>query len=143
MREEGSVMTCVETIDTLKKIKEKNQVMKIEHFTSEAMVLGSVILDGSLFDTLCVKEKHFYYEAHKKIYQPMKRAAEKDEFIDLVVVTIYLGEAIKEVGGTIYLLKMAESVASTAILKLHERLMLEAYRNRETIGHSHIDTFPD
>src|SRR5690625_792590 len=51
-------------------------------------------------------------------------------FIDIVTVTTELGDAIGQVGGTTYLLAMAESIASTASLKLHERLIFEAYRNR-------------
>ncbi|WP_163971074.1 replicative DNA helicase [Oceanobacillus halotolerans] len=106
--------------------------MKLDNFEAEAAVLGSVILDGTLFHELRVQEEHFYYAEHRKIYQSMKLAVEKGEFIDMVVVTTHLGQAIQQVGGTVYLLKMVESVASTASLKHYERLMLDAYRNRET-----------
>ncbi|SES62110.1 replicative DNA helicase [Oceanobacillus limi] len=106
--------------------------MKTENFEAEATVLGAVILDGTLFSELIVNEMHFHYAAHQKIYQAMKRAVDHGEFIDMVVVTTYLGKGLDEVGGTMYLLEMVESVASTAGLKHHERLILDAYRNRET-----------
>src|SRR5699024_2918551 len=102
----------------------------IVNVEAELSVLGSVLLEGSLFHTLEIGEEHFYERRHKQIFGAMKKAADCGEFIDMVTVTTNLGEAIQHVGGTTYLLKMAESVASTASLKHHESLIFEAYRNR-------------
>ncbi|WP_339216296.1 replicative DNA helicase [Ornithinibacillus sp. FSL M8-0202] len=106
--------------------------MKLENYEAEVAVLGAVLLDGSLFQQITVQEEHFYFAKHKTIYQAMKQAVSQGEFIDIVVVTTFLGQAIEAVGGTTYLLEMAESVASTESITQHERLMLDAYRNRKT-----------
>ncbi|GAB3059584.1 replicative DNA helicase [Virgibacillus ainsalahensis] len=106
-------------------------MMRPENYEAEAAVLGAVLLEGALFKDLEVQEEHFYEARHKKIYQAMKQAADRGEFIDLVVVTTNLGEEIYQVGGTSYLLEMTESVASTASMKHHERLIFNAYRLRK------------
>lgn len=104
----------------------------IENYEAEVSVLGSVLLEGELFETLHVEEDHFHYKAHRHIYRAMKQAADQDERIDLVVVTTYLGDRIEEIGGTAYLLKLSESVASTANVGHHEHLIFEAYRMRKS-----------
>ncbi|MEC5425304.1 replicative DNA helicase [Virgibacillus sp. C22-A2] len=106
--------------------------MRAENYEAEAAVLGAVLLDGTLFKDLVVQEEHMYHAQHKKIYRAMKQASVLDEFIDLVVVTTNLGKEINQVGGTSYLLEMTESVASTANIKHHERLIFDAYRLRKS-----------
>ena len=104
--------------------------MKNVNYEAEATLLGAILVDGTLFDKLEVEEEHFYYSEHKRIYRAMKEAHAQHRFIDIVVVTTLLGDAIHEVGGPNYLLQMAESVASTATLKHHENLLFDAYRRR-------------
>ncbi|MBM7601405.1 replicative DNA helicase [Virgibacillus halotolerans] len=95
---------------------------------AEASVLGSVLKDGILFKELLVQEAHFYYANHRRIFRAMKEVSDQNDFIDMVTVTTKLGDAITQVGGTTYLLEMVESVASTAAMKHHERLIFDAYR---------------
>eukprot|EP00130_Batrachochytrium_dendrobatidis_P008460 XP_006683335.1 hypothetical protein BATDEDRAFT_28863 [Batrachochytrium dendrobatidis JAM81] len=106
--------------------------MAIGNYEAEVAVLGSVLLDGTLFKDLEVQEEHFHDSRHKQIYRAMKLASEKGEYIDFVVVTTRLGDAIEQVGNTSYLLEMTESVASTAAIKHHERLIFDAYRIRKS-----------
>jgi replicative DNA helicase len=97
---------------------------------AEASVLGAVLLDGTLFKDLLVQESHFYHANHQRIFRAMREVADNNHFIDMVTVTTQLKDAIKQVGGTTYLLEMAESVASKAAMKHHERLIFDAYRAR-------------
>ncbi|GAB3053418.1 replicative DNA helicase [Virgibacillus ainsalahensis] len=106
--------------------------MPIRNYEAEVAVLGSVLLDGALFKNLEVQEEHFHDFRHQQIYRAMKLASDQGEFIDLVVVTTRLGDAIEQVGNTAYLLEMTESVASTAAIKHHERLIFDAYRLRKS-----------
>ncbi|RDW17095.1 replicative DNA helicase [Oceanobacillus arenosus] len=106
--------------------------MPIENYEAEVAVLGSVLLDGTLFKDLEVQEEHFHDSRHRRIYRAMQLASEKDAFIDVVVVTTRLGDAIEQVGNTSYLLEMAESVASTSAIKHYERLVFDAYRMRKS-----------
>src|SRR5699024_12299985 len=93
-------------------------------------VLGTVLVDGTLFNELALKQEHFADASHRIIFQAMDDVTANGDFIDIVTVTTALGEAIGQVGSTSNLLAMAESIASTASLKLHERLIFDAYRNR-------------
>src|SRR5699024_2018781 len=104
----------------------------IDNYEAEVSVLGSILLEGDLFQTLRVQEEHFNYSAHQHIYRAMKQASDKGERIDLVVVTTYLGDRIEVIGGATYLLKLSESVPSTANVRHHEQLIFDAYRIRKS-----------
>jgi replicative DNA helicase len=104
--------------------------MVIVNHEAEVAVLGAVLLDGTLFKDLELSVEHFYYPNHKLIFQAMKTAADRGEFIDIVVVSTHLGNNLNKVGGTSYLLKLAQSVATTANIKHHESLIFAAYRTR-------------
>jgi replicative DNA helicase len=106
--------------------------MMLNNYEAEAAVLGSVLHDGTLIKNLMLEETHFHDRRHKLIFRAMKQAEERDEFIDMVVVTSYMGKAIYQVGGTSYLLELAGSVATTANLAHHEELVFQAYRLRKT-----------
>lgn len=106
--------------------------MRIENYEAEAAILGSVLLDGTLFRELHLQEEFFYHARHRRIYQAMKHAYDQDEFIDIVVTTTHLGQDIHQVGGTTYLLELTQSVASTASIKHYEQLVCDAYRLRKS-----------
>lgn len=105
-------------------------MIAIRNVEAEISVLGTVLVDGTLFKDLVMEEAHFYDVHHRYIFRAMKMVADAEQFIDMVTVTTELGDAIHEVGGTSYLLAMAESIASTGTLKHHEQLVFNAYRNR-------------
>lgn len=99
---------------------------------AEAAVLGAVLIDGTLFNDLIIQEEHFYEQRHRVIFRAMNEVAKEEQPIDIVTVTTALGSEIKQVGTTIYLLEMVESIASTATLKTHEQLILDAYQLRKS-----------
>lgn len=100
------------------------------NYEAETSVLGTVLMDGTLFKELLLQEAHFYHANHQRIFRSMKEVANQGDFIDIVTVTTNLGDAITQVGGTTYLVEMVESVASTAAMKHYEQLILDAYRAR-------------
>ncbi|GGM43305.1 replicative DNA helicase [Paraliobacillus quinghaiensis] len=106
--------------------------MNLANYEAEESVLGSVLLDSTLFSNLTVTEEQFASEKHKLIFRAMQQTADKQQTIDLVTVTTNLNVNIKQVGGAAYLLKLAESVPSTESLVHYERLLFEAYRHRKT-----------
>jgi len=106
-------------------------MIAIRNVEAEVSVLGSVLVDGTLFKDLVMEEEHFYQTNHRLIFRAMKGVVDAEQFIDMVTVTTELGDAIHQVGGTSYLLAMAQSIASTATLKHHEQLIFNAYRNRK------------
>lgn len=104
----------------------------LQNALAETSVLGTVLVEGALFHDLVIEADHFYEVRHRTIFGAMQTVVENGQTIDMVTVTTVLGEAITQVGGTSYLLKMAESIASTAPLKDHEQLILDAYRLRKS-----------
>lgn len=106
-------------------------MIAIKNVEAEVSVLGSILVDGTLFPDLVIQEEHFYQADHQLIFRAMKAVVDAEQFIDMVTVTTELGEAINQVGGTSYLLAMAQSIASTAPLKHHEQLIFSAYRSRK------------
>ncbi|MCT2534785.1 replicative DNA helicase [Aquibacillus koreensis] len=106
--------------------------MTLVNDDAEVAVLGSILLEGTLFKKVTVTENQFDSNPHKLIFGAMKQVADAGQAIDLVTVTTNLGDAIREVGGTTYLLSLAESVPSTESFAHYERLLYEAYRNRKS-----------
>lgn len=99
---------------------------------AEQAVIGTILLDGTLFDTLNIEPNHFHNKKHCKIYQSIKNVAEKEQDINVVTVVADLDKEINSVGGVSYLTDLSGSVPSTESLKHYEQLVLEAYRNRES-----------
>lgn len=99
---------------------------------AEQAVIGSILLEGSLFQTLTLEPKHFYGMANKKIFEAMQRVSEKEQSINVVTVVTELDKDVDSVGGVSHLTQLAESIPSTESLKHYETAVYEAYRNRET-----------
>ncbi|ASK64204.1 replicative DNA helicase [Virgibacillus phasianinus] len=104
--------------------------MGLANFDAEISVLGSLLLEGSLFTDLELQVEHFYHAEHQVIFRAMKQVAGAGDNIDLVSVVTVLGESLAAVGGSSRLVEMAESVPSLERVKLYERLIFDAYRNR-------------
>src|SRR5690625_3870416 len=99
---------------------------------AEQSVIGSILLDGSLYKDLKLEPKHFGHVVHRKIYESIERVAEKEQNIDIVTVTTELGDLINSVGGVSYLTDLAGSIPTTANLQHYESAVFESYRQRET-----------
>src|SRR5690625_2165102 len=99
---------------------------------AEQSVLGTVLLEGTLFETLTLEPEHFYEARHQKIYEAMQAVNKKGQAVDVVTVTNELGESINNVGGVMYLTQLAEAVPSISSLKHYESIVFESYRKRET-----------
>lgn len=109
---------------------------RLTNYEAEVSVLGIVFVDGVLFKELVLEEKHFHDKRHQVIFRAMKEVNDRGEMIDLVTVTTTLGNRIQQIGGTMYLSKMTDTVASTAPLKQHEQLVRNAYQVRMAREHA-------
>lgn len=99
---------------------------------AEQAVIGTILLDGTLFDTLGLIPEHFYKAQHSKIYESITSVADKEQDINVVTIVSELGDTVNSVGGVSYLTDLSGAVPSTESLKHYEQLVLEAYRNRES-----------
>lgn len=100
--------------------------------TAEQWVIGSLLMEGSLINSLTIEPKHFYSARHKYIYEAMQKVNAKGIEINVVTVVTELGDLISEVGGVSYLTELAESVPSTSPIKSYETSIYEDYRLRES-----------
>lgn len=101
----------------------------IENIEAEQAVLGSILLEPSVMDECILQPKHMADGVHAAILNAMRKAHEKGETTDLVVVYSYLQDS--DIGGISYLTDLADSVASVHAFQHYQRLVLEAYKLRE------------
>ncbi|WP_173915216.1 replicative DNA helicase [Halobacillus sp. Marseille-Q1614] len=99
---------------------------------AEQSVIGSLLLEGELAKDVTLRSEHFCDQRHRLIYQAVRKIEIAGEPVNLVTVTTELHEKIKAAGGVSYLSELAASIPTTATLKHHQRLVLDAYRNRKT-----------
>ncbi|MFH1502595.1 MAG: replicative DNA helicase [Candidatus Eisenbacteria bacterium] len=95
----------------------------------EVAVLGAMMLDktavGIVTEILDVQA--FYRTAHRKIFAAIMRLFARDEAVDLVTVTQELKKTkdLDDVGGAAYLTTVLGSVATTANIRYHAKIVLE------------------
>jgi replicative DNA helicase len=95
----------------------------------EVAVLGAMMLDKSAVGivTEILDEHAFYRTAHRKIYGAVLSLYARDEAVDLVTVTQELKKkkSLDDVGGAAYLTTVLGSVATTANVRYHAKIVLE------------------
>lgn len=104
----------------------------IKNIEAEQAIVGTILMEGSLIDSLIVQPEHFSDVSLQKIFKAMQQVQEKEQDVDVVTVSAELGSDVNSVGGFTYLVELAESVPSTETLKNYEYLVIEAYRKRES-----------
>ena len=96
---------------------------------AEIAVLGSLLMDISAVGAVSeiLDEQCFYRGAHKKVFRAILDLFSKDEAVDLVTVTQELKrrKELDDVGGAAYLSKLLGSVATTANVRHHAKIVLE------------------
>src|SRR5690625_731158 len=99
---------------------------------AEQSVIGSILLEGSLFRNLRIQSKHFGDLKHQQIFRAMEEVANKEKSIDIVTVVTQLGDRVNGVGGVSYITDLAGSVPTTANIEHYESAVFESYRNRKS-----------
>ncbi|MEJ8764711.1 DnaB-like helicase N-terminal domain-containing protein [Oceanobacillus sp. HCA-5259] len=100
----------------------------MDTYYAETSLLGSILLESSLFKEVEIDSNYFNYSRHKVIFEAMEEAYKEKEKIDAVILTSVLGEKIGAVGGVMYLTDLAESVPSTSTFKHYEQILKESYQ---------------
>lgn len=101
---------------------------------AELCVLGSMILDPRAIDPVLaiVKPSDFFYPANRIIFEHLLLMRDDDWEIGLASLNQHLAREgrIAEVGGTDYLIQLAEGVPSTAHAKHYARMVRDKARRR-------------
>ncbi|MGE4440513.1 MAG: replicative DNA helicase [Desulfomicrobium sp.] len=104
---------------------------------AEQAVLGGVFLRNDIFHTLVdtINDEDFYSPVHRTIYQAFQELYRRREPVDLVTVAEYLQTKgqLDEVGGTVYLASLAESVASASNSVFHAQIVRDKSVRRRLI----------
>ncbi len=108
-----------------------------QNLEAEQSVLGAVLLDNSAMAKAMelLVEEHFYRTSHRKIYRAMLELSEVGEVIDQITLTERLkaqGE-IEAIGGAAYLAELVQSVASSANIRYHCKIVRDKALLRELI----------
>lgn len=103
----------------------------------EEAILGAVMLEKSAFDNVIeiIRSECFYVDAHQRIFKSCQNLAQQNKPIDMLTVVEELKrtEELDLVGGPFYISKLTMSVASSANIETHARILLEKFIQRELI----------
>jgi len=96
---------------------------------AEVAVIGAMLLDTSAVGAVSeiLDDTAFYKGAHKRIFRAVIDLFSKEEAVDLVTVTQELKrqKVLDDVGGAAYLSQVLGSVATTANVRHHAKIVLE------------------
>lgn len=103
----------------------------------EEAVLGALMLERDALTDIfgMLKPEVFYKEGHQKIFRGIKDLVDSGNPVDILTVTNKLKEKgeLEIVGGPYYISQLTSSVASTANLEYHSRILIQKYVAREVI----------
>jgi len=121
--------------------KEVEHLQPPQSLDAEQAVLGSILKDSEAINQaieILDNESHFYSPKHQIIYRAMLDLYEKSDPCDITTVSNALVKdgKLDKIGGRVYLVDLAESVASTANVEAHARIVLEKYLLRRLISTS-------
>jgi len=96
---------------------------------AEQAVLGSMIIDKEAIFAAgeLLSENDFYSSAHQKVYSAIISLNEKGEPVDLVTLSDELQQkhCLDEIGGTPFLLNLANAVPTAANVQYHAQIVRE------------------
>ncbi|MBD3344529.1 MAG: replicative DNA helicase [Chitinivibrionales bacterium] len=104
----------------------------------ERAVLGSMLIDASNVATAMeiLDENCFYVTAHKRIYECMVSMFDKDVPLDVLTLSEELRKRgwLESVGAEPYLSELVESIATSANIEHHAKILLEKSTLRQLIS---------
>lgn len=104
---------------------------------AELAVLGSILIDNDAMLSVSefLRPEHFYFPAHKSIYEVMKFLYENRSAIDIVTVSERLKEVkkLKKIGSKAYLAKLANEVPTSANVESYGQIIKSLSAKRELI----------
>lgn len=108
-----------------------------QNLEAEQAVLGAILLEGEALITAMerLRPEDFYSIAHQRIFEAMISLGEDNQPIDLITLTSLLQDAgqLEEVGGPIYVTKLANAVPTAANVEYYAQLVEEKSMLRRLI----------
>lgn len=104
---------------------------------AERGVIGGVLRDPDTLPTVqqVIKTDHFYFDAHRKIYQAISDLANENQPFDLVLIHERLkkNKQLDDVGGVMYLTELWDSVPTGANAEYHAKIVRDTAMVRNLI----------
>lgn len=118
--------------------RELDHVQPPQSLDAEQAVLGSVLKDDEaihLVIGVLDSEEHFYSPRHKTIFRAILDLYNRSEPCDITTVANVLmkDNQLEKIGGRVYLVELAESVASTANVQSYATIVLDKSLLRKLI----------
>jgi replicative DNA helicase len=122
----------------------KDKVAKVDlgrkepqNISMERMILGAILLDKEAIDLAreILTEKSFYLPAHQYIFASAMTLSNINQPIDIVLLANQLERdgKLDLAGGPAYLIDLSNTVASSANMEYHCRIVAQKYIQRELI----------
>ena len=104
----------------------------------EKAILSAIMLDQDAIDSVrdILTENSFYLPAHQRIYAAALRLAIDNQAIDISLLASQLSKdgTLEMSGGPAYLIELSNTVASSANVEFHARIVAQKYIAREMIS---------
>lgn len=105
----------------------------------EESVLGAILLEKNAYYDVCeiLNNEVFYKESHQKIYKSFEELDSNNKPIDTLTVIEYLKNSgdLEMCGGVLNIVKLTNSVFSSANIVTHARIIIQKYIQRGIIKH--------
>jgi replicative DNA helicase len=121
-----------------KKIKDVDLGKKSpQNIDMEKAVLAAIMIDKEAIDTVreILAEASFYMPTHQKIFSAALNLSARNEPIDIGVLAEQLAKegTLEMIGGPAYLIELSNTIASSANVEFHSRIVAQEYIQRELI----------
>ncbi|MGG3452530.1 replicative DNA helicase [Paenibacillus rhizolycopersici] len=97
---------------------------------AEQAVIGSILVNPELALETILTPEQFSQEQHRLIFESMMALREREKTIDVVTLATELGAEVQDIGGVQYLLRLSQSIPSTASFPHHEQIVKDKYLMR-------------
>ena len=112
----------------------------------EQAVLGALLFDGKAIERIAdiLKPEHFYRKSNRQIYEAILALYEREEPVDLITVSemLVVQKSLEDVGGRGVLLELAATVATSANIEYHAKIIVDKAVLRQLV-HSCTVTIRD
>ncbi|MEM8790782.1 MAG: replicative DNA helicase [Pseudomonadota bacterium] len=113
------------------------QTLQPHNIEAEQALLGALLLNNDCFDRIdaVLKPQHFFDPVHGRIYELAARLIQRGNLASPVSLKPYLeaDEGLKELGGTEYLVRLAEATVSIVAVRDYARSVRDLAIRRDLI----------
>jgi replicative DNA helicase len=103
----------------------------------EKAILAAIMIDKDAIDTVreILSEASFYLPSHQKIFSASLKISSRHEPVDIALLAEQLSKdgVLEMCGGPGYLIELSNTVASSANVEFHSRIVAQKFIQRELI----------